>query len=133
MKVYRILTDITTYQNDTVEDWMSIKDKNEISKIADSSSFYNYDIIENDIITPFIICESKFMFVLKSVIEKYGIKFIPEDITKEFLYGKVHIPDEDFINYRKQNLTEDIIFDKINELGAESLDELDKKILHENN
>jgi hypothetical protein len=132
MKVYKILTNITVYQNDTVDSWMSFQDKYELAEAIESTTVYNYDLIENDIITPFIICESKFIFIIKSIVEKYNITFLPVDITKEFLYGKIHIPDDDFVNYRKLNLTEDIVFDKINELGADSLDDLDKKILHEN-
>ena len=45
--------------------------------------------------------------------------------------GEYEIPDDDFIAYREQNLTEDIIYSKIIYHGVDSLTELDKKILDE--
>ena len=45
------------------------------------------------------------------------------------MYGQISIEDEDFQNFLKENLDIDTILDKINEVGIESLTDLDKQIL----
>jgi hypothetical protein len=46
-----------------------------------------------------------------------------------FLYGQVKIEDKDFQIFLKENLDIDTILDKINEIGINSLTNLDKEIL----
>ena len=57
------------------------------------------------------------------------VKYKVEDIKKLFLYGQVKIEDKDFQIFLKENLDIDTILDKINEIGINSLTNLDKEIL----
>ena len=89
----------------------------------------NMDIVEDNLISSYIICSEVFLESILSIFYKYKVEFKVEDITKLFFYGIVNIDDDDFQKYLVENLNIDTILDKINDLGIESLSDLDKKIL----
>lgn len=71
-----------------------------------------------------------------NLFEKYGILISYKNLTKSFLYQKdLHsiFVNGDFknvlINFLENSLDKDTILDKINDLGIESLNEVDYKIL----
>jgi hypothetical protein len=131
MQVWKLITDIDPDIADSIRDKVTYKEDALLTSLQESGQVYNWDLIEDEKITPFLICEEKVLNILNGIFSKYGSEFEYINITEEFLMGEYEIPDEDFIAYREQNLTEDIIYSKIIYHGVDSLTELDKRILDE--
>jgi hypothetical protein len=131
MQVWKLITDIDPDIADSIRDKVTYKEDALLTSLQESGQVYNWDLIEDEKITPFLICEEKVLNILNGIFSKYGSEFEYINITEEFLMGEYEIPDEDFISYREQNLTEDIIYSKIIYHGVDSLTELDKRILDE--
>ena len=131
MQVWKLITDIDPDIADSIRDKATYKEDALLTSLQESGQVYNWDLIEDEKITPFLICEEKVLNILNGIFSKYGSEFEYINITEEFLMGEYEIPDEDFISYREQNLTEDIIYSKIIYHGVDSLTELDKRILDE--
>lgn len=131
MQVWKLITNIDPDISDSIRDEVTYKEDALLNSIQESGQVYNWDLIEDGKITPFFICDEKVLNILNGIFSKYGSEFEYINITEEFLMGEYEIPDDDFIAYREQNLTEDIIYSKIIYHGVDSLTELDKKILDE--
>jgi hypothetical protein len=76
-----------------------------------------------------MICDKEVIDFIVNLFHENKVKYKVEDITKLFLYGQVKIEDKDFQIFLKENLDIDTILDKINEIGINSLTNLDKEIL----
>jgi hypothetical protein len=76
-----------------------------------------------------MVCDKDVIDFIVNLFNENAVSYKVEDITKLFLYGQVEIEDKDFQNFLKENLDIDTILDKINEIGINSLTDLDKKIL----
>jgi hypothetical protein len=127
MNVYKIKTELTKIQIDILGDSLDESDMILLDYLE--NKVLNMDIVEDNLISSYIICSEVFLESILSIFYKYKVEFKVEDITKLFFYGIVNIDDDDFQKYLVENLNIDTILDKINDLGIESLSDLDKKIL----
>jgi hypothetical protein len=132
MRVYKIITDITEEESDNMDKIVSEEDGILIVKLDETEDIFSWDFVEGETFIPYMICTEEAIKTFTYVCTKYGYQFEPIDITEEFLMGQHEIPDSDFIRYREENLTEDMVFDKIKKYGGDSLSELDKTILLNN-
>lgn len=129
MKVWKIITDLTLEESENLYDIFTEEDGNLIREIDSNTEIYSWDFTDDDVFIPYLICTENVVYAISDLCEKYAIKFGPIDITDEFLMGLHEIPDEDFDNYRINNLTEDIVYSKVKKFGGKSLDWLDKQVL----
>ena len=97
--------------------------------------------LEDDVnwIEPTIgIFSEEFIVFIKSMCEKYEVKYKITDITDEYIYSSSAF--EEFLNkysdkrkdiekYILHNTSVDDVLDKINKFGIDSMTEIDKKIL----
>ena len=132
MRVYKISTDLTKEREDLLSSTFSREEEKTIFNYFESGNI-TYDIIdENGFITSYYLCSKEALDYIKYLFYKYEVKFNIYDITNDFLIGKVDINDVDFQKYLLENLDIDTILDKINELGLESLNDIDKRVLNGN-
>ena len=129
MKVWKVITDLTLEESENIHDIFSEADANIIREMDANTEIYSWDFVDGDIFIPYLICTEKVVYAISELCDRYAIKFGPIDITDEFLMGLHEIPDEDFDNYRINNLTEDIVYSKVKKFGGRSLDWLDKQVL----
>jgi hypothetical protein len=128
MNVYKISTNLTESESDKIYNSLSRENKKKISDL-------NEGVLNNDIfdefghMTSYMICDKQVVDFIVDLFHVNKVKYKVEDITKLFLYGQVKIEDKDFQNFLKENLDIDTILDKINEIGINSLTDLDKQIL----
>ena len=127
MNVYKINTGLTQAQIDKLNDSLDSSDMTLIETLEDQ--VLNVDVVENGLVSSYMICSERVLEAVCSLFYKYEVKFKVQDITKLFLYGQVSIEDDDFQKYLTENLDIDTILDKINEVGINSLSSLDKEIL----
>lgn len=127
MNVFKIKTGITQEQQNILNSSLDDSDMALIDSLEDQ--VLNVDVLEDGLVSSYMICSEDVLNKICSLFYKYELKFSVQDITKLFLYGQVSIEDVDFQKYLTENLDIDIILDKINEVGIESLSSLDKKIL----
>ena len=129
MKIYKILTDLTEEKDEYLKSNLTREEEKIIFRYFEDGNI-SYDLVsENGTITSYLMCSEEVLNYTTSLFYKYEVKFVISDITNDFLIGKVNIDDKDFQNYLLENLDIDTILDKINELGIESLTEVDKSIL----
>ena len=127
MRVYKIYTGLT---EDQFSNLGNMLDKSEIYMVETlQDQVLNVDIVENGLVSSYFICDEKSLDFIVSLLYKYEVKFKLKDITKIFLYGQVTVDDVDFQKFLKESLDIDTILDKINEVGIDSLTDLDKEIL----
>ena len=129
MKIYKISTDLTEERDEYLKSNLTREEEKLIFRYFENGNI-SYDLVEEDgTITSYFMCSKEVLDYVTSLFYKYEVKFVISDITNDFLIGKVNIDDKDFLNYFLENLDMDTILDKINELGIESLTEVDKSIL----
>lgn len=84
------------------------------------------------------IFSEDFLDFIKSMCEKYEVKYKITDITDQYIYSssafeeflnKYSDKKKDIENYILYNTSVDDILDKINKFGIDSITEIDKKIL----
>ena len=128
MNVYKISTNLTESETYKIYNSLSIEDKKKISDL--NEGVLNSDIFDEfGHMTSYMICNKEVVDFIVNVFHENKVKYKVENITKLFLYGQVKIEDKDFQNFLKENLDIDTILDKINEIGINSLTDLDKEIL----
>ena len=135
MKFIKIETEHTMAQLDSISDSILGVDSNILVDIYNKHDYIN---LKNDIgnTCTYIIIDSKLDELIK-IYNKYNIKFIAYDITKEVLFNLVKSDGfvyDSFINkfidnYINNNIDVDVVLDKINELGINSLNERDNSVL----
>lgn len=126
--VYKISSNLTESENDRIYNSLSRENKKKISELNDI--VLNNDVIDEfGHITSYMVCDKDVIDFIVNLFNENSVNYKVEDITKLFLYGQVKIEDKDFQNFLKENLDIDTILDKINEIGINSLTDLDKKIL----
>ena len=129
MKIWKVITNLTEEENDNIVNFFSDEDAAIIYELDEKSEVFGYDEIVDGMIHPYLLCTEEVIKVVADISKKYNLEFDYTDITDEFLMGMYEIPDSDFTDFRVENLTEDLVYRKIKELGVDSLTELDKKIL----
>lgn len=130
MRVYKIITDMTLEESENIDKILSEEDGELIKSLNWDTEIFSWDHEEGGNYVPYLICEEGVMDLISDLCNEYGFVFGPIDITEEFLMGLHKIPDSDFDDYRRSHLNEDIVYAKIAKLGVDSLDEVDKYILH---
>jgi hypothetical protein len=107
--------------------------KDIIEKI-DNINVNSYDmrISENELISYFYIDENDLYFITDIFYEN-SVRFDYEDITFDVIIDKYKFNDSEFElfkkDYIKNNITLDIVLDKINIEGIKSLSEMDLNLL----
>ncbi len=130
MKIYKISTDLTEERDEYLKSNLTREEEKRIFRYFEDGNI-SYDLVcEDGTITSYFMCSKEVLDYVTSLFYKYEVKFVISDITNDFLIGKVNIDDKDFQNYLLENLDIDTILDKINELGIDSLSDLDKKVLN---
>ncbi len=129
MRVWKIITDLTPEQNAMYPDAFLDEDNKRIEDLGREHGIQSWDHEKEDAIIPYLICTEDAVKELIAITKKYDIKFEPIDITEEFLMGLHLIPDDGFIKFREDNITEDIVYAKIKKYGGKSLDKLEKSVL----
>jgi hypothetical protein len=128
MNIYKISTNLTESESDKIYNNLSREDKKKISDL--NEGVLNSDIFDEfGHMTSYMICNKEVVDFIVNVFHENKVKYKVENITKLFLYGQVKIEDKDFQIFLKENLDIDTILDKINEIGINSLTDLDKEIL----
>ena len=129
MRIYKISTDLTEERDVYLKSNLTREEEKKIFRYFEDGNI-SYDLVgEGGTITSYFMCIKEVLDYVTSLFYKYEVKFHINDITNDFLLGKVNIDDESFNNYLKENLNIDLVLDKINELGINSLTDLDKEIL----
>lgn len=126
-KVYKLNTDMTKEFIDDVQSSMNISEIEFLENLGNDEPVV--DFMENGFNACYIICTEYIVEKVKSIFLKYGGTVKDTDITKEFFYGIIKIDNAMFEQYIYDNMTKDMVLDKILELGKESLTDLDKEIL----
>jgi hypothetical protein len=108
---------------------MKIFSNDGLENLAYSENEYGYDML-------YIFSDIEKHKEVYLLFEKYDILISYKNITQTFLYQKdlnSIFNDGDFknvlLNFLENNLDKDTILDKINDLGIDSLNEVDYKIL----
>lgn len=129
MRIYKISTDLTEERDEYLKSNLTREEEKKIFRYFEDGNI-SYDLVEEDgTITSYFMCIKEVLDYVTSLFYKYEVKFHINDITNDFLLGKINIDDVSFNNYLKENLNIDLVLDKINELGINSLTDLDKEIL----
>lgn len=126
-KVYKLNTNMTKEFIDDVESSMDISEIEFLENLGNDEPVV--DFMEEGFNACYIICTEYIVEKVKSIFSKYGGTVKDTDITKEFFYGIIKIDNAMFEQYIYDNMTKDMVLDKILELGKESLTDLDKEIL----
>jgi len=129
MRVWKIITDLTEEENNRLDKVFSKEDGQIMRDLFTDEKIFAWDEVINNVMYPYAICTDEVMELVSDIAHKYNIKFGPIDITDEFLMGVYEIPDEDFIRYREENMTEDLVYEKLKRFGACSLTDFDKGVL----
>jgi hypothetical protein len=129
MKVWKILTNLTVEESENINEIFNEDEGDIIRKLDRDNEIYSWDFIDGDVFIPYLICTETVIDILVEITVQHGYLIEAIDITHDFLLGQYEIPDSDFEDYRLNNLTEDMVYEKIKKFGSVSLDGLDKKIL----
>lgn len=129
MKVWKVLTNLSVEESENINEIFNEEDGDVIRKLDRDNEIYSWDFIEGEVFIPYLICDETVINILVDMTIQYGYQIEAVDITHDFLLGQYEIPDSDFEDYRINNLTEDMVYEKIKKFGSDSLDGLDKRIL----
>lgn len=126
-RVYKLNTDMTKEFIYAIEGSMDRSDIDFLENLGNDELVF--DFIENGFNCAYAICDEYVIEKIKDIFLKYGGIVKETDITKEFFYNIIKIDDLGFTQYLYDNMTKDMILDKIIELGKDSLTDMDKEIL----
>lgn len=127
MRVYRIKTNLTQDESNDLNERIEQYDRNILDEYDDD--IYDLDLLIDGKITSFMICHEVAIEIIKGMLKKYEVVHEIDDITEDFLIGKIELESKDFTNFRERMLDVDLVLDKINEMGIESLTDLDRRVL----
>lgn len=129
MKIYKICTDMTQERDEELKSLLTREEEKQIFRYFEDGNI-TYDIVGDDgLVKVYFLCADEVLEYVVSLFYKYEVRFAIEDITNDFLIGRVSIDDKDFQKYLLENLDIDTVLDKINELGIESLTKADIEVL----
>lgn len=129
MKIYKICTDMTKERDEELKSLLTREEEKQIFRYFEDGNI-TYDILGDDgLVKVYFLCSDEVLEYVVSLFYKYEVRFAIEDITNDFLIGRVSIDDKDFQKYLLENLDIDTVLDKINELGIESLTKADIEVL----
>jgi hypothetical protein len=129
-RIFRINTNLTEERDEEIDKSLDKSDREMINMVADDDEFSTFDIVDDEgYLVSYILGDQKQINVMVSMLKKYEVKHTVTDITEEFMMGRISIPTLDFREYYHNNLTKDLILDKINEYGKESLTSFELEFL----
>ena len=129
-RIFRINTNLTEERDEEIDKSLDKSDREMINMVADDDEFSTFDIVDDEgYLVSYILGDQKQINVMVSMLKKYEVKHTVTDITEEFMMGRISIPTLDFREYYHNNLTKDLILDKINEYGKESLTSIELEFL----
>jgi hypothetical protein len=129
-RIFRINTNLTEERDEEIDKSLDDTDRQLINMVADDDEFSTFDITDDEgYLVSYILGDQKQINVMVSMLKKYEVKHTVTDITEEFMMGRISIPTLDFREYYHNNLTKDLILDKINEYGKESLTSFELEFL----
>lgn len=129
-RIFRINTNLTEERDEEIDKSLDKSDREMINMVADDDEFSTFDITDDEgYLVSYILGDQKQINVMVSMLKKYEVKHTVTDITEEFMMGRISIPTLDFREYYHNNLTKDLILDKINEYGKESLTSFELEFL----
>jgi hypothetical protein len=106
-------------------------DSNEVFEQLKDCISYDKEI--DGILEEIILVDEKQFQLIVSILEDCEIKFVYKDITIDVLHSKVSFEDDDFQekidDFVQNNLTLDLILDKINLYGLDSLKDFERNFL----
>lgn len=130
MKIFKLKTYETAERIKEIDDRLPQDISDRIQSMPGDA--FDDRISENEMISYFHIDENDFYFIIDILLEN-SVKLEYEDITFDVLMDKYEFKDEDFEivkkDYIKNNITLDIVLDKINLKGINSLNDIDKELL----
>jgi len=129
MKFFRLDTKLTKSDCEKLLDSLSAIEIEELSSL----DIISEDIEYNGYVSSYIICNDYTIAKCENFLSQKGIDFIKNEISQEILTGKISLKNTPFEiqteKYIEQFLTIDVVLDKINQFGIDSLTELDKNCL----
>ena len=130
MLVYKIDTNLSKLEGEKIIDTLT----NVEFKILKDYNLIAYDQEIDGKLTSFVIAPSHIMTNIFLFLRKKEISFKYENITNKVLLGDIDFKntkfENDINNFIKNNITIDIVLDKINSKGMKSLSSLDKEVLN---
>jgi hypothetical protein len=106
-------------------------DSNEVFEQLKDCISYDKEI--DGILEEIILVDEKQFQLIVSILEDCEIKFVYKDITIDVLHSKLSFDDDDFQekidDFVQNNLTLDLILDKINLYGLDSLKDFERNFL----
>jgi hypothetical protein len=129
MKFFKVDTNLTKTQ---CEDLLNSLSSIEIEELQ-SLDIISEDIEYNGFVTSYIICNDYTISKVQNFLDKKGVYYELKDVSYDILIGRLSLRNTEFEleteHYIKEFLTIDLVLDKINYLGIDSLTQLDKNCL----
>jgi len=127
-KVYKVKHDLTDEQESSVIENSPLRIKDEVMDFASSISWADIDEYNAVVVLSEI---EKFEF--NRLVNLCGINYEFTDITESVILDKIHFDEWIFKSciepFLVENLTLDIVLDKINLVGFDGLSQVDKEVL----
>ena len=129
MKFFKVDTNLTKTQ---CEDLLNSLSSIEIEELQ-SLDIISEDIEYNGFVTSYIICNDYTISKVQNFLDKKGVYYELKDVSYDILIGRLSLKNTEFEleteHYIEEFLTIDLVLDKINYLGIDSLTQLDKNCL----
>ena len=129
MKFFKVDSNLTKKQCEVLLESLSSVEIEELESLDIISDDIEYD----GLITSYIICNDYTITKVESFLTRKNVNYNLKDISIDILVGKISLKNTTFEKqtdkFIEEFLTVDIVLDKINESGVESLTEIDKKWL----
>ena len=129
MKFFKVDTNLTKTQCEDLLDSLSVIEIEELQSLDIISEDVEYD----GLVTSYIICNDYTISKVQNFLDKKGVYYELKDVSYDILTGRLSLKDTEFEleteYYIKEFLTVDLVLDKINYLGIDSLTQLDKNCL----
>lgn len=129
MKFFKVDTNLTKTQ---CEDLLNSLSSIEIEELQ-SLDIISEDIEYDGFVTSYIICNDYTILKVQNFLDKKGVYYELKDVSYDILIGRLSLKNTEFEleteHYIEEFLTIDLVLDKINYLGIDSLTQLDKNCL----
>lgn len=127
MKIFKIETGLTKSQFDIFNNSIHENDLLSLNKFFDS--VVSEDVVEDGVVNCYLGCNDVALEAIMSIMCNYELKFNVKDVTEQFLFSQIKLTESGFQKFFNDNLDVDVVLDKINLHGIDSLTELEKRVL----
>ena len=129
MKFFKVDTNLTKTQCEDLLNSLSVIEIEELQSLDIISEDIEYD----GFVTSYIICNDYTISKVQNFLDKKGVYYELKDVSYDILIGRLSLKNTEFEleteHYIEEFLTIDLVLDKINYLGIDSLTQLDKNCL----